>query len=46
MGIADTTNGPAAAPENAIGFDFGEMPEADRGFDTYAKEDEDEGGDS
>ena len=46
MGIADTTNGPAAAPENAIGFDFGEIPEADRGFDTYARQDEDEGGDS
>jgi hypothetical protein len=43
MGVADT--GVVVAPvENAIGFDFGELPEAERGFDTYAKQDEDEGG--
>ena len=33
--------GAAPAPENAIGFDFGAAPEADRRYETYAPEAED-----
>jgi hypothetical protein len=46
IGRVDNTNGrPAPVAEDAVGYDFGQEPEADRGFDTYAKQDEDEGGD-
>lgn len=39
MGIVDGAGGPAK--ENAIGFDFGNVPVGDRGYDVYAADAED-----
>ena len=43
IGVVDNTNAaPVAGPEDAVGFNFGELPEADRGFDTAKHDHEDE----
>jgi hypothetical protein len=43
IGQVDNTNAAApAAPEDAVGFTFGSLPEAERGFDTAKHDHEDE----
>jgi len=41
IGVVEGGGGAAPAQENAIGFDFGAAPEADRRYETYAPEAED-----
>ena len=40
MGVVDVA--PVGTKDNAVGFDFGAQPEADRRYDTYAAQAEDE----
>ena len=44
IGVIDTYGQGAPAKENAMGYDFAEEAQADRAYQTYAGQDEDEGG--
>jgi hypothetical protein len=44
IGVIDTYGAGGPAKENAMGYDFAEEAQADRAYQTYAGQDEDEGG--